>query len=252
VQPALHAEATKPFDGRSIVVATWGISVTAWATLTVWALSSWAPLLSHGDAPGVTGALTLAAGWLLMILAMMLPLSVRLLTSVGRLVGRRADRSRLVVMAAVGVALPWLVVGQALQLGDLLLHALVDETARTSAIVLGTTFALAGALQFSDLKHRCLTRCRSPFGFVARYWHGPRPGWEALHLGAAYGWSCIGCCVGLMVVCFALGMASVVAMLAFSTLMAVERWAPAGPTIARVAGGALVAMGALVIALGLI
>jgi hypothetical protein len=146
VRPALDAEATKPIDGRLVLVATWALSAAAWTMLSVWALSSWAPLLTHRDAPGVTGGLALAAGWLLMILAMVVPLSVKLLTSVGRLVGRRADRHRLVVTAAVGVTLPWLLVGQSLQLGDLLLHELAGETTQTSAIVLGATFAIAGAL----------------------------------------------------------------------------------------------------------
>ncbi len=158
----------------------------------------------------------------------------------------------LLLLAAAGVVLPWLVVGQALQSGDLVLHGLLDGVDTGTGVVLGVVIAAAGAVQFSSIKQRCLTGCRSPMGFAARHWHGSRPTWEALRIGSAYGLSCVGCCAALMVVGFAVGMAAIVPMVALAVLMAAERWFPRGPQLARIAGAAMVAVGLTMVAIGVL
>ena len=51
------------------------------------------------------------------------------------------------------------------------------------ALVAGA-LVLAGVYQFTPIKTRCLTVCRSPFGLVARRWRGAAPTSESLLLGS--------------------------------------------------------------------
>ena len=83
--------------------------------------------------------------------------------------------------------------------------------------------ALAGAFQFSSLKHHCLTRCRTPFSFVVSRWHGTAPRREALRLGLAHGAFGFGCGWALMLLMFVVGTGSVGWMLALGAVMALEK-----------------------------
>jgi predicted metal-binding membrane protein len=83
--------------------------------------------------------------------------------------------------------------------------------------------ALAGAFQFSRLKHHCLTRCRTPFSFVVSRWHGIAPRRESLWIGLAHGAFCVGCCWALMLLMFVVGTGSVGWMLALGAVMALEK-----------------------------
>jgi predicted metal-binding membrane protein len=91
------------------------------------------------------------------------------------------------------------------------------------------------------LKYRCLEECRSPLGFVLQRWQGLRPAREAVALGVAHGLFCVGCCWSLMLVMFGLGLGSLAWMLAFGTVMAVEKNLPWGRRLGRPLGLALLA-----------
>jgi hypothetical protein len=88
---------------------------------------------------------------------------------------------------------------------------------------------------------RCLEECRSPLGFVLQRWQGLRPAREAVALGVAHGLFCVGCCWSLMLVMFGLGLGSLAWMLAFGTVMAVEKNLPRGRRLGRPLGLALLA-----------
>lgn len=99
----------------------------------------------------------------------------------------------------------------------------------------------AGLFQWSSLKHRCLTKCRSPLGFMLAEWRdGP---WGALHMGVKHGLYCLGCCWVLMLVVFAAGVMNLLWGVALTILVLVEKVAPKGPWIARTVGAWLVAYG---------
>ena len=109
--------------------------------------------------------------------------------------------------------------------------ALRDHRKRVAAGV----FVVAGVYQFTPLKKRCLTSCRSPFTFIAQRWRGGNDGWNALVLGVDHGWFCVGCCWSLMLLMFAVGMTNVGFMMLIGLVMAVEknvaRAAPLGPVL---------------------
>ena len=99
----------------------------------------------------------------------------------------------------------------------------------------------AGLYQLSPLKRSCLRHCRSPMGYVRGGW---RPGWSgAVRMGFGHGAFCIGCCWGLMVILFALGVMSIVWMLVVAGLIFAEKVLPFGERLSRVFAVAFVLAG---------
>lgn len=100
---------------------------------------------------------------------------------------------------------------------------------------------VAGVFQWTPLKRACLVVCRSPLGFVMRHWREGRRG--ALGMGVRHGLYCLGCCWALMALLFVAGVMNLVwvAMLAVAVL--IEKVAPRGDLVGRIAGVALVAAG---------
>ena len=128
--------------------------------------------------------------------------------------------------------------GQLFEIVDAGIHFVVDRTPWLSAhdaLLVAGALVLAGVYQFTPIKTRCLTVCRSPFGLVARRWRGAAPMSESLLLGASYGTSCVGCCWTLMLVMFAVGAANLALMVGMALAMAAERV----PGVRRVAAPVL-------------
>ena len=101
----------------------------------------------------------------------------------------------------------------------------------------------AGAYQFTPLKDRCLTLCRSPVEFIARH---HRPGLlGALRLGTLHGAYCLGCCVALMALLFVGGIMNLIWIFGLAGFVALEKLCPGGHITARVAGTFLMAFGFL-------
>ena len=104
----------------------------------------------------------------------------------------------------------------------------------------------AGFYQLSPLKNVCLRRCRAPLGFVLRRWRDGPLG--AFSMGLEHGAWCAGCCAGLMVALFALGLMNLAWMAAVALLILAEKALPGGTRVAQVCGVGLIAAGALVLA----
>jgi predicted metal-binding membrane protein len=231
-----------------------GLVLFAWAALALWGASPYARYLGHGnryDGPAAeaAGLALFLVGWALMVAAMMLPTATRLLRSFELVVQRRADRRRLEALVAAGFLGTWVLVGYGFQVFDLGVHAAVGAIGWLDArpqLIGASALLAAGGFQFTSLKHRCLTACRSPRGFIYRNWRGGRPGSDALRIGVTYGTSCVGCCWALMLMLFALGTSSLVWMLAVGALMAAEKNSAAGERLARPVGAALIAAGTVV------
>jgi predicted metal-binding membrane protein len=65
-------------------------------------------------------------------------------------------------------------------------------------------------------------------------------------MGAHHAAYCVGCCAGLMLALFALGVMSLVWMAVVASVILVEKVAPRGESLSRAFAVALVALGALV------
>lgn len=92
------------------------------------------------------------------------------------------------------------------------------------SVVIGVVLVAAGLYQFTLLKHVCLKHCRSPFDFLAHHWHTGRG--AAVQLGVYHGLYCIGCCWGLMLVLFAVGLMSLPWMGLVALMILVEKVLP--------------------------
>jgi predicted metal-binding membrane protein len=217
----------------------------AWLALWLWEGSPYGHYLHHGaDAgPLPLEAALFAVGWVLMIVAMMLPSSIPLVMTFGALVGRRRDPGRLVALLLAGYLVVWGGFGLAAWVLDRGVHAAVEALpwlAEHPQLIISTTLLAAGLWQFSPLRDRCLEECRSPLGFVINRWRGTSERREALAMGIAHGAFCVGCCWSLMLVMFGVGLGSLSAMLVLGGLTAIEKNLPSGRRLTRPLGGLLI------------
>jgi predicted metal-binding membrane protein len=227
----------------------------AWVTLVAWGQSPYARYLSHHSLDEVRGGgslmLVFVAGWLVMLLAMMLPTSLPLVFMFHRLVQRRPDRARLLGLLLVGYLSIWIAFGMLVYLGDAALHAAVDRNpwlADRAWTFTAATLLLAGLYQFTPLKYHCLDKCRSPFSFITEHWRGRGERAQAFLLGIHHGRFCLGCCWTLMLLMFAVGVGNLGWMLVLGALMAIEKNLPWGRRLSTPLGVILVAWGLAVLA----
>jgi predicted metal-binding membrane protein len=231
---------------RAILLGSLGaLTVVAWTSLWLWEGSPYRDFLGHagGVGPLPLEATLFSLGWVLMIVAMMLPSSVPLVLTFRALVGRRQRPGLLVVLLLVGYLAIWTAFGLGAWLMDRGIHAAVDAVpwlAQHPQVIIGSTLLVAGLWQFSPIRDRCLDECRSPLGFVMNRWRGLAERREALAMGIAHGAFCIGCCWSLMLVMFGVGLGSATAMLLLGGLTAVEKNLPWGRRLTHPLGFVLV------------
>jgi predicted metal-binding membrane protein len=225
----------------------------AWALALVAQAFGGAAALHHGQL--LEGGLPLWAAlglfllaWQGMVAAMMLPSSlpfVRLFAQASA----RQPRPRLALAALVsGYASVWTWFGAAAFLGDVLVHELVHSWswlgAHTQALAAGA-LGLAGAFQFSSVKDACLRECRNPAShLLRRYRRGVS---AAFRIGYGHGLYCLGCCWALMLLGFAVGVASLSWMAVLTLVMVFEKTGRGGDRGAGPIGLALLALAVLVL-----
>jgi predicted metal-binding membrane protein len=231
---------------RAILLGSLGaLTVVAWTSLWLWEGSPYRDFLGHagGVGPLPLEATLFSLGWVLMIVAMMLPSSVPLVLTFRALVGRRQRPAILVLLLLLGYLAIWTAFGLGAWLLDRGIHAAVDAVpwlAQHPQVIIGSTLLVAGLWQFSPIRDRCLDECRSPLGFVMNRWRGVAERREALAMGIAHGAFCIGCCWSLMLVMFGVGLGSATAMLLLGGLTAVEKNLPWGRRLTHPLGYVLV------------
>ena len=237
-------------------LAVGGLAAAAWVALAVWEASAYGRYLDHDGlmGSGLGDAALLAvflAGWLLMLVAMMLPSTLSLVGLFVGVIAHRRDRRGILASLIGGYLVVWLGAGLVALAADTALHGLSRHVGWIEShpwAVAAAVVALAGAYQFSPVKERCLEKCRSPRLLIFAAWRGQRPLAEAFTLGVRHGRYCVGCCWALMLVMFALGLGSLGWMLLLGVVMAVEKNALWGADLTVPLGASLlVAAGALVV-----
>jgi predicted metal-binding membrane protein len=190
--------------------------------------------------------LVLFAMWAAMMVTMMAPSAVPLVLTFAR-ANRKNGASRVAgsagillvgyLLAWVGSSVPAALLQWALHSAGLLSHMMESSNAAFDGLLL----AAAGAFQLTPLKHACLLRCRSPLSFLMADWReGP---WGALRMGLKHGAYCVGCCWLLMLLMFIAGVMNLLWAAAIAVLVLLEKIAPRGDLLARVAGAVLIAAG---------
>lgn len=210
---------------------------------------------AHHAAPQAAPAVAIARAfvmWTVMMAAMMLPAAVPAVSLFGALSRRRhPERSAAattalyvagylgawVLYSALGAPAQWLLTRLAL----LSPMAASADTLFSAAVLFG-----AGLFQLTPLKHACLAKCRSPLAFFLAEWRDGGRG--AFALGLRHGGYCVGCCWALMAVLFVCGVMNLLWMALLTAFLLLEKVAPAGWKLDRIAGVALIATAAWVAA----
>ena len=223
-----------------VVGATLGLALLAWA------------YLARGGAMTMTQDFWLVLiMWWVMMAAMMLPSAAPAILLYARVRTSRGETGGIAPpwLFGAGYLIAWLmfsIAAAGLQLALVGAGWIGAMDLRASApAMIGAGLFVAGAYQLSPWKNACLSSCRSPAQFLARHW---RPGiWGALRLGLLHGAICIGCCWLLMILLFVGGVMNLAWVALLAALVAIEKLLPGGIRVARIAGAAMIAAGAILV-----
>ena len=191
------------------------------------------------------------AMWAVMMVAMMTPSAApMILVFVG--INRRRQKQQVPYVPTGVFLLGYLVVwaafsvlATAAQWGLHAVSLLSPMAASTSPALGGILLLIAGIYQWTPLKHACLSKCRSPLGFILNEWREGRRG--AFLMGLKHGSYCTGCCWSLMALLFVAGVMNLLWVAAIAGLILLEKVAPAGHRIGQAAGVLMVAGGVVLL-----
>jgi predicted metal-binding membrane protein len=213
----------------------------------------WSMSMAWMRMPGRTWAGTAAwflCMWVVMMVAMMLPSLVPMLSRYRQAVGGPGEPrlGRLTALVGVGYFFVWSVLGvAAFPLGIALAAVEMDQPplARVVPIAIGVVVLMAGFLQLTAWKARCLACCREAPGRGRTL---PGDAGTAWRHGLRLGLHCSYCCADLMAILLVSGVMDLRAMALVTAAITVERLAPAGERVARATGAVVVGAGLFLIA----
>src|ERR687889_2456809 len=193
--------------------------------------------------------------WAVMMVAMMTPSAAPMILMFAGIKRRRQNQQVPYVPTSVflmGYLVVWAafsVLAAAAQWGLHAVSLLSPMMVSTSPVLGGMLLLVAGIYQWTPLKHACLSKCRSPVGFVLNEWRDGR--WGAFLMGLKHGSYCTGCCWALMALLFVAGVMNLLWVAAIAGFILLEKLVPGGDRLGRVAGVVLVGWGAWMVAGGL-
>lgn len=186
--------------------------------------------------------------WAVMMLAMMVPTAAPMIITFAAVNRRRRERDQPFVPTGVflsGYLVVWFGFSIAATMTQWGLHQgalLSGMMGNAVPLAGGVILVAAGAFQWTPLKNACLKQCRTPLGFIMTEWRdGPK---GALMMGVRHGGFCLGCCWFLMGLLFVAGIMNLLWIAVIAVYILVEKVAPAGHWVGRVAGVALIGWGA--------
>jgi predicted metal-binding membrane protein len=186
--------------------------------------------------------------WVTMMAAMMLPSAAPMVLVVRRVSGQRAGRGPRPIVATwafvAGYLAAWTAYGLLAYVIFRVLRAAhpgVLAWDRQGPLVAGIAVAAAGAYQLTPLKRACLRHCRTPLHFVMHRWREGGAG--AFAMGLEHGAWCLGCCAGLMLVLFAVGVMSLAWMAIVAAVIFAEKVLPLGARLTGPIALCLVGLG---------
>jgi predicted metal-binding membrane protein len=194
--------------------------------------------------------------WAVMMVAMMVPSAAPMLLMFTTINRRRCAQQQPYVPTVVflgGYLLVWVgfsVLALLVQWGLHSAALLSPMMVSTSPILGGLLLLAAGSFQWTPLKYTCLTRCRSPLGFLMTDWREGHRG--ALIMGLRHGIYCLGCCWFLMALLFVAGVMNLLWVATIAAFVLVEKVAPRGDLVGRVTGGVLVIAGLVMLGQALV
>src|SRR5436190_1871608 len=184
--------------------------------------------------------------WAVMMVGMMTGTAAPMLLFFAGAQAARGTRGNAVAVTLFGVGyiIVWIGFSAGAALAQWLLHQtamLTPAMAASNARLAGGILVAAGAYQLTPVKGACLTRCRSPLGFLMTNWRDGTLG--ALRMGLRHGVYCLGCCWLLMCLLFVAGVMNLMWVAALTAFVLVEKIGPSGLIVGRVAGAIMIASG---------
>jgi predicted metal-binding membrane protein len=186
------------------------------------------------------------------MVAMMVPTAAPMILAFHKVqAGKRARGEAFVAtwVFVLAYMLVWTLSGVAAYAGAVAAEAVAARAALSSATAArmgGAVLVVAGIYQVTPLKDLCLSKCRTPISFIMTSWRDGVSG--ALRMGLLHGAYCLGCCWLLFVILFPLGIMNIAAMAVITIVVFAEKTLPWGRPVARATAVALVAYGAVVLA----
>jgi predicted metal-binding membrane protein len=185
--------------------------------------------------------------WVVMMVAMMMPSLIPMLRRYRESVAAKSDTrlGRLTALVAVAYFVVWTVFGVvAFPVGIALATFEMRQPALARAVpmAIGVVVLIAGVLQFTAWKARHLACCRDAPERAL-----PDDAGAAWRHGLQIGFHCSQCCAGLMAILLVIGVMNLAAMASIAGVITIERFAPAGERVARVAGALIIGAGVILI-----
>jgi predicted metal-binding membrane protein len=186
--------------------------------------------------------------WVTMMAAMMLPSVAPMVLAFARVTKERSRRGQAAFVPTwvllAGYFAAWTAFGL-FAYGFFRVVDAVDAGVlawdRAGRYAAGAAIVAAGIYQLTPAKEVCLRHCRTPMHFLLHGWHEGNRG--ALRMGVEHGLYCVGCCWGLMVVLFSVGVMSLVWMAVIAGVIFAEKVIPYGTRLTKVLAVAFVALG---------
>ncbi len=240
------------FVVSGVVTIVWCASMSAMGEMPM--PGGWYMSMTWMRAPGQTwpvAAASFLGMWIVMMVAMMLPVLVPMLRRYRQAVGGTSEMhlGRLTALVGVGYFSIWTVFGMAAFTLGVTLAAIAMQQpalARVVPIAIGVVVLIAGSLQFTAWKARHLA-CYREAG-PARETALPADAGTAWRSGVRLGLQCSRCCANLMVILLVIGVMDSRAMAVVAAAITAERLAPAGERVARAIGAVVVGAGVFLIA----
>lgn len=190
--------------------------------------------------------------WVSMMVAMMFPAVAPVVSLFATLSRRRREIGQPAAPAWIFLA-GYLAVWSLFGLGAYLLSLVVPALGMMasglrvdSPLTAGLVLIFAGLYQLSPLKQVCLHHCRSPLSVILHGWRDGNQG--AFRMGFVHGAYCLGCCWGLMLVLFAVGLMNLLWMIILTVVIFAEKVLPYGALVARLTALALILFGLITLA----
>jgi predicted metal-binding membrane protein len=238
------------FAASAVVTIVWCASMSAMGMSMP---GGWTMSMAWMRMPGQTwlgAAATFLGMWVVMMVAMMLPSLVPMLRRY-RYAVLGAGETRLGWLTALvsgGYFCVWTLLGVAVYPVGVLVSVVEmrePTVSRAVPLAIGLVVLVAGLLQFTGWKSRCLACCREAPGRGSSL---PADVGTAWRHGLRLGLHCSRCCAGLMTILLVIGVMDLRAMGIVAAAITLERVLPAGHWVSREIGGVVVAAGLFLIA----
>jgi predicted metal-binding membrane protein len=237
------------FAASTAVTIVWSASMSTMKDMQMpggWSMSmTWMP---GQDLSGA--ALSFLGMWVVMMISMMMPSLMPMLLKYRQVIGTKSNGPLdwLSILVGAGYFFVWTVFGIAVfPLGVALTTAEMQLPALSRAvpIAIGMVVLFAGLLQFTGWKTHQLTCCREAAGCSMIKSVGAGTAWLQ---GMRFGFHCIQCCFGLMIILLVIGVMDLRVMAVVAAAITAERLAPAGVRVAQITGALAAGAGLFLIA----